>query len=186
MKRLSLILASVAAMALSISIYAEPIKIKGKITGTDGHPVIGAFVTVSGDTSNGSVSDVEGFYEITADSGGSLDFSCMGYEGMTEKIQGRNVINVVMREDSQLLDEIVVVGYGTQKKANVTGAVTSIDFADRAEGRPVLSTSAALAGMAPGMSVLQGSGQPGSESATIRIRGTGSFTSGSSSPLVLV
>lgn len=179
-------MASVAAMALSISIYAEPIKIKGKITGTDGHPVIGAFVTVSGDTSNGSVSDVEGFYEITADSGGSLDFSCMGYEGMTEKIQGRNVINVVMREDSQLLDEIVVVGYGTQKKANVTGAVTSIDFADRAEGRPVLSTSVALAGMAPGMSVLQGSGQPGSESATIRIRGTGSFTSGSSSPLVLV
>lgn len=172
--------------AMSVSMSAEPIKIKGKITGPDGSPVIGAFVTVSGDTSNGSISDVDGLYEIIADSNAVIDFSCMGYENVSERVQGRYVINVVMKEDSQILDEIVVVGYGTQKKANLTGAVSSIDFAGRSEGRPVLSTSASLAGLAPGMSVQQGSGQPGSESATIRIRGVGSFTSAASSPLVLV
>ncbi|MCM1501927.1 MAG: TonB-dependent receptor [Bacteroidales bacterium] len=186
MKRLSLILTSVMALALSVSIYAEPIKIKGKVAGPDGQPVIGVFVTVSGDTSNGAISDIDGLYEITVDSNASLDFSCMGYESITEQVRGRSVIDVMLREDSQLLEEIVVVGYGTQKKANVTGSVSTIDFAKGVEGRPVLSTSAALAGMAPGMSVLQTSGQPGNESTTIRIRGVGSFTSGSSAPLVLV
>ncbi len=183
---LTLVFIAVLAMMSVSAEGAESVKVTGKIKGTDGLPVIGVVVTVSGDSSRGAVSDIDGFYEITADSDGSLDFACMGYETLVEPIGGRSVIDVVMKEDSELLEEIVVVGYGTQKKVNLTGSVTSIDFAKHTEGRPVLNTSSALAGLAPGMMVLQGSGQPGSESTTIRIRGVGSFTSSSSSPLVLV
>lgn len=171
---------------VEMTMSAESMKVKGKITGSDGLPLAGVVVTVSGNTSKGSVSDNDGAYEIEADSKASLDFSCIGYKSVTEAISGRSVIDVVMQEDSQMLEEIVVVGYGTQKKVNVTGAVTSIDFAKQSEGRPIMSTASALAGLAPGMMVHQGSGQPGSESTTIRIRGVGSFTSASSSPLVLV
>ncbi len=188
MKRyLSITLLLIAAVA---SMNAEPIKVKGKITGTDGLPLVGVVVTVTGDNSTGAVSDIDGMYGITADSGSSLEFSCMGYRTVTEPVSGRATVNVVMEEDTQMLEEIVVVGYGTQKKVNVTGAVTSIDFAKEAEGRPLMTTSSALAGMAPGMMVHQGSGQPGSESTTIRIRGVGSFTvndnTDASAPLVLV
>lgn len=168
------------------ALSAEPIKVKGRITGNDGLPLAGVVVTVSGNTSKGVISDNDGAYEIEADGKASLEFSCIGYKTITEAVSGRSVIDVVMEEDSQMLEEIVVVGYGTQKKVNVTGAVTSIDFAKQSKGRPIMSTASALAGLAPGMMVLQGSGQPGSESTTIRIRGVGSFTSASSSPLVLV
>ena len=167
---LTLVFIAVLAMMSVSAAGAEPVKVTGKIKGTDGQPVIGVVVTVSGDSSRGAVSDIDGFYEITADSDGSLCFACMGYETLVEPIGGRSVIDVVMKEDSELLEEIVVVGYGTQKKVNLTGSVTSIDFAKHTEGRPVLNTSSALAGLAPGMMVLQGSGQPGSESTTIRIR----------------
>lgn len=166
---------------------AGPRELKGKVSDAAGIPIAGATVMVDG-TLNGTQTDLEGNWTLTVDNplSASLLFSCLGYENVTYPVGNSTVIDVTMREDTELLEEVVVVGYGTQKKANITGAVTSIDFAQKAEGRPVLSTSSALAGMAPGMTVMQGSGQPGSESATIRVRGVGSFTSSASSPLVLV
>lgn len=161
--------------------------VKGQVVDAAGTPVIGVTVMVEG-TLDGTQTDIDGNWtlDVKAPMSSSLVFSCMGYETLTFPVGNQSVLNVVLREDTQLLEEVVVVGYGTQKKANLTGSVTSIDFADKTQGRPVLSASAALAGMAPGMTVMQSSGQPGSESATIRIRGVGSFSTNASSPLVLV
>ena len=89
-----------------------------------------------------------------------------------------------MKVETKVLDEVVVVGYGVQKKVNLTGSVTSINFADQTEGRPIMSVSSALSGLAAGMNVTQASGQPGSDGATIRVRGNGTFNT--NSPLVLV
>lgn len=161
-------------------------KVGGTVTEKNGTPLVGVTVMVDG-LSVGTQTDVNGKWEMALPEGGrDVVFTCMGFKTATHHFTAPGVFDLQMSEDSELLEEIVVVGYGTQKKANLTGSVSSIDFAKNAEGRPVLSTSSALAGLAPGMSVLQGSGQPGSEAATIRIRGIGSFTSASCSPLVLV
>lgn len=163
--------------------------VKGKVVDASGQAVIGAVVILQDAQNVATVTDSEGNYVLSLPAGitaRNLEYSCMGYQTAVERISGRDQINVTLADDSQLLEEVVVVGYGTQKKVDLTGSVASIDFSRKAEGRTIVSTSAALAGLAPGMSVMQSSGQPGSESATIRIRGLGSFTSGSQGPLVLV
>lgn len=159
---------------------------KGRVTDASGEPLIGVTVMVEGSVS-GTQTLPDGSWSLEIPSDGAVAvFSCLGFKTLRQEVSAGETVQTILEEDTQLLEEVVVVGYGTQKKANLTGSVSSIDFAKNAEGRPVLSTSSALAGMAPGMSVLQSSGQPGSESATIRIRGIGSFTSASCSPLVLV
>ena len=164
---------------------AATIPVGGVVVDAAGIPVIGAFVLQKG-TTNGTITDIDGKFSIDVPSDCILEISSMGYVTQEIAVGGNSFLNVTLLEDTELLEEVVVVGYGTQKKANLTGSVSSIDFADKMQGRPVLSASSALAGMAPGMNVMQTSGQPGSESATIRIRGIGSFTESSSGPLVLV
>ena len=183
---MSLVFASAFASAGQQS-SDGPRTVTGRVLDAGGVPVVGVTVMVEGSL-DGTQTDVDGLWSLNIKNplSTSLVFSCIGYETVTYPVGNAETIEITLKEDTQLLEEVVVVGYGTQKKANLTGAVTAIDFADKTQGRPVLSTSAALAGMAPGMNVMQGSGQPGSESATIRIRGVGSFTSSSSSPLVLV
>ena len=172
---------------VSVLNTAAPAKVHGRVTGADGNPLVGIAVVLDG-TTTGTLTDVDGNWTLDVENPEEavIVFSCVGFSTEAVPLDGRTVLNLTMKENAELLDEVVVVGYGTQKKVNVTGSVTSIDFGKSSEGRPILSTSSALAGMAPGMSVMQGSGQPGSESATIRIRGIGSFTSASCSPLVLV
>lgn len=166
---------------------ASPEKVSGQVTDASGQPLVGVVVMASGDKTSGTSTDIDGKYTIDiTKSTETLEYSCVGYVSATERINGRSVINVTMSEDNEILDEIVVVGYGVQKKVNLTGSVASIDFAKKSEDRVIVSTSAALAGLAAGMNVTQESGQPGGNGATIRIRGVGSFTSSSSSPLVLV
>ena len=138
-----------------------------------------------------TVTDADGNWNLAVkDPQATLQFSCLGYKNLSEPINGRNVINVTMQTDNVMLEETVVVGYGVQKKVNLTGSVAAIDFSDIAQSRPIVSTSAALAGMAAGLSVMQTSGQPGDDAATIRIRGNGSFTVNdnvdANAPLVLV
>lgn len=163
----------------------QPSLVRGTVKDTDGNPLVGVTVMIEG-TSKGTLTDDNGRWEMDAPAGSNLVFTSIGYKAVTVPVDGRTGYDTVMSEDRELLEEVVVIGYGTQKKANLTGSVTSIDFGKSTEGRPILNTSSALAGMVPGMSVLQSSGQPGSEETAIRIRGTGSFTSGASSPLVLV
>ncbi len=164
---------------------AKKTTVGGEVLDAAGIPLIGATVMIEGSTT-GTLTDVDGKWTLDVDKpSANLVFDCLGYVTVTLPANG-DVAKVVLREDVQALEEVVVVGYGVQKKVNVTGAVSSIDFSKENENRPILSASAALAGMAPGMTVMQGSGQPGSDGASIRIRGVGSFSDNASNPLVLV
>ena len=117
------------ALTLAASIFlswspmyaAGPEKITGKVTDASGQPLVGVVVMVSGDKTSGTSTDIDGNYAINVTGSGSeLEYSCMGYVTVNEKINGRNVINVSLSEDNELLDEVVVVGYGVQKKVNLT------------------------------------------------------------------
>lgn len=175
-----------ALLLLSNTAFAQnPLEVSGTVTDESGQPVVGAVVMVSGKTSTGTVTDIDGKYSISVPGpDATLTFSCIGFQDVTEQVGGRSTINVGMSEDTTLLDEVVVVGYGVQKKVNLTGSVSQINFDENISSRPVMNTSSALGGLAAGVQVRQSSGQPGSDSASILIRGN--TTLNSNSPLVLV
>ncbi|MEK6481670.1 TonB-dependent receptor [Catalinimonas sp. 4WD22] len=148
-----------------------------------GQPLPGVNVIIKG-SSTGTVTDVEGAYSLNVpNDSDTLLFSSIGYISREIGVNGRSTINVVLEEDVRSLEEVVVVGYGTEKKVNVTGSVSSIDGSELEE-IPVGQTTMALQGVAPGVTVTQRSGQPGSDGGNIRIRGVG--TLGDSNPLVMV
>lgn len=113
-----------------------------------------------------------------------MNFNYIGYEPCSVTLKSASPLSVVMAEDSRSLEEVVVVGYGTQKKVNLTGSVASLSAEDLAS-RPVTSTSAIIAGLVPGVSVIQNSGRPGA-GASVKMRGTGTFSSAGNAPLVLI
>ena len=126
----------------------------------------------------------KGNYEIRAAEGETLVFSFLGFETKNVTVDSRAVINVTLAQETNALNELVVVGYGVQKKVNVTGAVASVDYANEVKSRPVTSTAQVLQGVSPGVQVNQASGQPGSEDVTIRVRGIGTLNA--ASPLIIV
>lgn len=158
-------------------------EINGTVTDASGEPLIGVSVLVK-ETSNGTITDINGKFNVNAAIGNTLQVSYVGYTTQDVKITSISPLHVVLKEDTKHLEEVVVVGYGTQKKVNLTGSVSSIT-ADELANKPVMSTAQALAGLAPGLSVLTNSGNPGA-SATVRIRGTGTFSNASNDPLVLI
>lgn len=162
----------------------DVISVKGIVEDVQGEPIIGATIILKG-TSQGTITDINGRYSIKAELGQSLVFSYLGYNEQTIAIAGRTEINVIMEEQAQELDDVVVVGYGVQKKINLTGAVATID-ASSFETRPIVSASTALQGAVSGVTVTTQSGSPGGDSGDIRIRGINSFGGSSTSPLVLV
>lgn len=157
--------------------------VKGTVTDSSGETLIGVSILVKG-TTNGVISDLNGEYSIAIHPNDVLQFSYVGY--ITQEIRPGNnkVLNVILKEDTKQLEEVVVVGYGTQKKVNLTGAVSSID-SDDLINKPVMSTAQAIAGLAPGLSVVANSGRPGA-GASVKIRGTGTFSSAGTDPLVLI
>lgn len=157
--------------------------ITGEVTDAMGEPLIGVSVLVK-ETSSGTITDMEGKFTVSADIGHTLQFSYVGYTTQNLVIASTAPLKVILAEDTQRLEELVVVGYGTQRKVNLTGSVSSISAKELAN-KPVMSTSQALAGLAPGLSVLTNSGNPGA-GASVRIRGTGTFSSAGNSPLVLI
>jgi TonB-linked SusC/RagA family outer membrane protein len=160
-----------------------PLVVTGRVTDTLGVPLPGVNVKLKGSTA-GTTTGSEGRYSITIpDGNGTLVFSYLGFTTHEVEVNGRNTINIQLKERASALNEVVVVGYGTQKKVNLTGAVSVIASKDLLT-RPVGQTSAALAGIAPGVTVIQNSGRPGGDAATIRVRGVG--TTGNSDPLVLI
>ena len=165
---------------IEISIEERPIK--GRVVDTDGQGIPGATVLVQG-TNIGTVTDIDGNFSFEVPDNAVLIFSFIGYQQQVVSVGNRDEINVTMTEDLSSLDEVVVVGYGTQKKVNLTGAVSSINSKEIVN-QPVGQTSMALQGIAPGVTVTQRSGQPGSDGGSIRIRGVG--TLGDSNPLVMV
>lgn len=167
-----------------INIYAQQNKtITGKVTDDTGEAIIGASIAVE-NTTIGVLTDVDGNYSISVPANAEkLKFSFMGYITQHIAIKGENVINVILREGTQALDEVVVVGYGVQKKVNLTGSVASVS-AKELESRPLTNASSGLGGLIPGVRIVQTSGKPGSDGATIRVRGTNTLND--SSPLVIV
>ena len=164
----------------------QTITVKGLVLDSTGAPVPGAVVIDEGKKGAGSVTGPDGSYSIQTGVDATLTFKCLGYTDHIEKVDSRSTIDVVLEEENTLLNETVVIGYGVQRKVDLTGSVSVIDYSKTSENRSIVSTSASLAGMAAGMSVTQGSGQPGSDGASIVIRGLGSFSTNSISPLVLV
>ena len=157
--------------------------VSGVVIDTDGLPVIGAGVLVSGQT-YGTVTDEHGNWSLELKNGDvTLEFSAMGYQTVSLSTKGQNEMNVTLPMDSQFLDEVVVVGYGTQKKVNLTGSVSMVSSEDMAS-RPASSLASGLQGMLPGVTVVNSSGQPGASNTTIRVRGIG--TIGNANPLILI
>lgn len=167
-----------------MSIQAQ-VTVKGTITDVDdGTPILGVNIIELG-TKNGVVSDFDGNYSIKVAANATLQFSYIGFTTKMVKVKGKANINVRLESDSQSLDEIVIVGYGTQKKGNLTGAVSTID-AESLKDRPVANVMQALQGAAPGLQLSVGNsgGEPGA-AMNISIRGAGNLQ-GTGSPLVIV
>lgn len=159
--------------------------VKGVVKDNSGEPLPGVSIIVKG-TTKGITSDFDGNYSISVPSSNSvLVVSYVGFANQEIVVGNRSEIIITMSEDIQSLDEVVVVGYGVQKKVNLTGAVSTVS-ASKLENRATTNLSSSLSGLAAGVTVRQGSGKPGDDQAGIRIRGIGTFNSGYLSPLIIV
>ena len=173
---------NVVESILQIQKAKEVQEISGTVTDAEGVPLIGVNIIEKG-TSNGTVTDFDGNYELSVAGPSSvLVFSYTGYTNIEEEVGNQTVINLTMEEGIGL-DEVIVTGYTTQKKANLTGAVSSVST-EQIENRPLTSAATALQGAAPGVFINQNSGQPGRDDVLIRIRGVGTLNN--ANPLVLV
>lgn len=174
---------SLYATTTEVTITQQKKAINGVVfDGGLNEPLIGANVVVKG-TTNGTVTDLDGKFTLEAAPNDILVISSIGFKSLEIKASDAAKGKITLQEDTQALDEVVVVGYGVQKKANLTGSVAHIS-AEAIESRSVASVSAALAGQIPGVTAIQSSGAPGSQTASITIRGTNSINGGS--PLVIV
>ena len=164
--------------------FQQPVK--GTVTDPEGLPLPGVSIVVKG-TLNGVQTDFDGNFSIKAQSEDILVFSYIGMETLSVEVSNSSdSINISMQESASELDEVVIVGYGSQKVVNLTGSVETIKGNEIAR-QPVVQTSQALAGLSPGLVATQSSGQPGNDGATIRIRGIGTLGAGSKNdPLILV
>ncbi|MGN6181856.1 MAG: TonB-dependent receptor [Mucilaginibacter sp.] len=148
----------------------QAITITGNVLDEQHKPMPGITVTVKG-SSTGTITDINGNFSIAVDNNEAvLTFSFIGYEKQDVKIDGKHVLNVVMSPSSTTLNELVVVGYGTQKKVNLTGAVSTVD-AKQLEDRPVTGVINAMEGTVPGVTITSNNGQPGRDAGSINIRG---------------
>lgn len=153
------------------------------IDGDTGEALIGVSILVKG-ASMGTVTDVDGKFSLSVATGDVLEISYIGYKSQSIVVGNQSVLDIRMMSDNELLDEVVVVGYGSQKKVNLTGSVATVNFDDKTLSRPVTTLASTLSGMVAGLNVMQTSSKPNSESSTLRIRGTGTLND--SAPLVLV
>ena len=161
----------------------QPLKtVEGKITDSSGEPLVGVTIEENG-TKNGVISDMDGRFSIKVRPDAKLNVSYIGMSSETVSVRGKSYLEITMAEDSKLLDEVVVVGYGTQRKVNLTGAINVVEGEDL-EGRSAANMSQLLEGAVPNMNITISSGRPG-ESGSLNIRGTNSI-SGATSPLVLI
>ena len=175
-----------ATMALFLSLFCFVAYAQKTITGTvkdaSGEPMIG--VTILTPTGTGGVTDIDGNFSVSGvNNGDKLTFSYVGCKSQTVTVGNQNNINIVLQEDAEGLDEVVVVGYGTMKRRDLTGAVASVT-GDKLASNPVSSVAEALQGQLPGVNVVAQDGRPGA-TMSIRVRGGGSITQ-SNDPLFIV
>ena len=159
-------------------------KITGNVADNNGEPIIGASVVVSG-TKNGTVTDIDGNFTLVSNSETpTLNISYVGFDTQNIKVRPGQTVKVTLKENAQSLEELVVVGYGSQKKVNVIGSIATVD-SKSLEARSASDVSNMLTGQMSGVTITQTSGNPGQDGGTIRVRGVGSFGA-TPSPLVLV
>lgn len=151
---------------------AESGVVRGTVTDAEGLPVIGALVKVAGGQS--TATDAQGQFSVQAAPGSMISVSFLGYQPYQIKVDGQTIPQIVLKEDVTAIDEVVVVGYGTQKKVNVVGSISTVS-AKQLEDRATSSVTQALTGQMPGVTITQPGGSPGVNTGTIRIRGIGSF-----------
>ncbi|MEL5891991.1 TonB-dependent receptor [Bacteroides sp. GD17] len=166
----------------AVATYAQNGNITGTVKDANDEPLIGVSVVIKG-TATGVVTDLDGNFSLNGKVGDIIQFSFIGMVSQEHTFSG-TPIQVVMQDDSKMLDEVVVVGYGTQKKVNLTGSVSTVNYEDQALSRPVTTVANALSGMAAGLNVMTTGSKPNEEKANISIRGTGTLNT--SSPLILV
>ena len=183
MKKAKLFFSAILAL-LTVSLSAQSVKVLGTVTdASNGDPVIGAAVQLKGSTSNYTLTDSFGAYSISVPSNATLTVSCMGYVLAEVSVNGRQNLDIALNPDSQLLDETIVVAYGTAKREAVTGSVSAVKGQGLAEA-PVSSVDKMLSGKLAGVQISANSGQPGAAS-QIRVRGTSSINA-SNAPLWVV
>lgn len=170
-------------MLLPLSLYAQGITVSGKVVGTNKEPLAGVTVRVMG-TARGMYTNVKGEFKLeNVAKDAVLRFTYAGMEEQQERVNGRTIINVVLKEHSTVLDQVVVTGYSTQKRAQMTTSVSKLDT-KVLESAPRSNAATALQGTIPGLKVTQNTGQPGSTPSMV-LRGGTSFD-GSGAPLILV
>lgn len=163
---------------------ANPLLIKGTVSDQDNYPLAGAAIYIQG-TSVGTMADEKGEFSISAEKGQVLIVSFIGFKDKAVNVTDQLTYFINLDPDTNFLEETVIVGYDTQKKVNLTGSVTSVST-EQFKNRPIVQASTALQGIAPGVTVTTGGGEPGADSGSIRIRGLGTFGNSSASPLVLI
>ena len=169
------------------AVYAQNIQIIGTVvSGTDNEPLPGVNVVVKGNTSTGTITDFNGTFTLSAPADAILSISYIGFKSQEIAVKGHKDIKIVLQEDSETLDEVVVVGYGVQKKSVVTASIAKVSADDLASTAPVRMDNA-LKGLASGVTVTSSSGQPGA-AAQIRVRGVGTIRTenGAADPLYIV
>ena len=158
-------------------------KVKGQVIDATGEPLIGVNISVIGGT-EGTITDIDGNYAINVPAGAKLKFSYIGYKDQIIDVAAQTVINVKLQEDSEVLDEVVVVGYGSQKKETLTGAVTVVSDKMLTNKGSMSSPVQALQGQVPGVIITRSSGAPGDESWGMKLRGA--VSANSTDPLVII
>ncbi|MBR6183865.1 MAG: TonB-dependent receptor [Bacteroidales bacterium] len=163
---------------------AQTRSISGKVVDTGGLPVIGAAVMVVGNTQIGAATDINGAFTLNVPAGATLTIESIGYKSQTVAVGDKTTFDIVLEEDAEMLEETVVIGYGVQRKSDLSGAVASVKSADLAD-RSTTDAAAALQGKAAGVQIFNASGAPG-EGSSIRVRGISSNSGSGLGPLLIV
>lgn len=166
-------------------LWAQQKSISGKVQQEDGSPISGVTIRIKGHLNALGQTSTNGTFKVHADPNDVLTFESLGFSTTEHTVGNQSSFNITLAQDLTNLDEVVVVGYGTQKKVNLTGAVSTVSSQDL-EHRPAISTSTALQGLSPGVTVTSQSGAPGADQGQIRIRGVNSFGGSDSAPLVMI
>ena len=169
-----------AVLGISVSAFAQQITVNGVVQDTQGEPIIGANILVKG-TSNGTITDLDGNFQLTTDADATLVISFIGYQ--TQELPAQPVMNITLRDDTEQLDEVVVIGYGSVKKNDLSGSVVALKAEELNKGA-VTSPQELIQGKVPGLHVSSPDGQPGAGS-SIRIRG-GASLNASNDPLIVI
>lgn len=183
MKNMRNALLFILVAMISLSVSAQNVTVKGTVTDKTGETVIGASVVEKGNTSNGTITDIDGNYTISVPSNATLVFSYVGMTTQEVAVKGQKVVNVVLADDAQALEEVVVIGYGSVKRKDLTGSVATVS-SDVLAAVPVASATEALTGKMAGVQITTTEGSPDAEM-KIRVRGGGSISQ-SNDPLFIV